>query len=275
MVSASAILKMQNDSIKASFANGNLYYTVDILYPWAVYYMYTLDAITNDRFRKGWFAESPGDNDHPLLRHYDKHQAERDEALLIYFVQLLWETIASELPSKVRETIRGYTSLYTKHDYYMAYPDMYIEWLCTYWVKAAADRNDRRALLPLLLLELSSIEEEDEDDVREELAEIEEKLKMLEKKKCETEEEKEKQTSEALLTTFSKTVKEATLACLKMYGTQLAQASEVSTVPFQSMEEYMYNIHRYVEKKGPFYRDTYDDYLDSLMGVVDWDALEW
>ncbi len=38
---------------------------------------------------------------------------------------------------------------------------MYLEWLCTWWAVAPVSREQRRSLLPLLCLELSSIDEED------------------------------------------------------------------------------------------------------------------
>ena len=46
---------------------------------------------------------------------------------------------------------------------------MYLEWLCTYWIKAATTRKDRHKLLPLVVLELSSVYEEDEEELMEEL----------------------------------------------------------------------------------------------------------
>lgn len=46
---------------------------------------------------------------------------------------------------------------------------MYLEWLCTYWIKAAPTRKDRHEILPLLVLELSSVYEEDEEALLEEL----------------------------------------------------------------------------------------------------------
>lgn len=162
------ISKQEERSIKATraaFSRGNLYFTVDILYPWAVYYMYTLQAITDDLIYDSWFNDNTNFNQ----TDYDKYQAEKDASLIRYFVQLLWEVSSLEISDKVIDTIRSYVGIYSRHDYYMAYPDMYIEWLCTYWVKAAASRKNRKTLLPLLLLELSSIDEEDEDDIHYEL----------------------------------------------------------------------------------------------------------
>ena len=46
--------------------------------------------------------------------------------------------------------------------YYISYPDMYLEWLCNWWILATPTRETRHSILPLLCLELSSIYEEDE-----------------------------------------------------------------------------------------------------------------
>ena len=56
---------------------------------------------------------------------------------------------------------------------------MYLEWLCTWWAVAPVSREHRRSLLPLLCLELSSIDEEVEFELEEKLAEETEALNKL------------------------------------------------------------------------------------------------
>jgi len=56
---------------------------------------------------------------------------------------------------------------------------MYLEWLCTWWAVAPVSREHRRSLLPLLCLELSSVDEEAEFELEEELAEETEALNRL------------------------------------------------------------------------------------------------
>ena len=56
---------------------------------------------------------------------------------------------------------------------------MYLEWLCTWWAVAPVSREQRRSLLPLLCLELSSIDEEVEFELEEKLAEETKALNRL------------------------------------------------------------------------------------------------
>ena len=170
--------KKKIQSVRSAFKNGNLYFSVDVLYPWALYYMFTLQALTEESYRQKWFDEQKAPFDQ-----YDPYQAKRDEALLIYFIQLLWEALGSELPEDVMKHVFQYSTIYTRTNYYISYPDMYLEWLCTWWAVAPVSREHRRSLLPLLCLELSSVDEEAEFELEEELAEETEALnRLLEKR---------------------------------------------------------------------------------------------
>ena len=279
---------------------GNLYFTVEVLYPWAIYYMFTLQAITDDFFKDEWFE----DFDYK----YDRYQAERDRSLISYFTTLIQQAVISELPAEVTKTVFDYTRIYTKTDYYISYPDMYLEWLCTYWIKAAPTRKDRHDLLPLVVLELSSVYEEDEEELMEELENANAILGEADKSMDKTDTRRDQGDSMAEGTDggqsqrdsmsggsdvsrdqgesepydtnlhaarFSKMLHEKALACLRMYDACLDQALELFPIPFQPMEEYMDAIHYHVRKHGPFYRKDYDKYLDEKLGSVDWDRLEW
>ena len=47
-----SLLKERN-----KYKNGNLYFNVEVLYPWAIYYLYTLQYITDDCLSKEWIDE--------------------------------------------------------------------------------------------------------------------------------------------------------------------------------------------------------------------------
>ena len=47
-----------------------------------------------------------------------------------------------------------YTRTYNHIEYYFFYPDLYMEWLCTYWINGVKTRSERQELLSLLCLEL-------------------------------------------------------------------------------------------------------------------------
>ena len=57
-----------------------------------------------------------------------------------------------------------YTRTYNHIEYYFFYPDLYMEWLCKYWINGVKTRSERQELLSLLCLELSSILDEDPDE---------------------------------------------------------------------------------------------------------------
>ena len=281
--------KNRVEAARASYDNGNLYFSVEVLYPWALYYMFTLNAITDAHFRSQWFED--------LEVPYDKYTAEKDEALLRYFVQLIWEALRSEIPDDVLSSVYEYTSLYTKKDYYISYPDMYLEWLCTWWILAAPTRETRHSILPLLCLELTSIYEEDEQEIEDNLAEEKKTLRELllksstpsspinegKRKKAKKETPEDPSPEASIDDMESKThmlrfyihVHEITLSCVKKYDTYLDKATDEIRIPYFPMEEYMCRIHDHVSENGPFYRNTYNDYLVDEIGEVDWDKLEW
>lgn len=60
-----------------------------------------------------------------------------------------------------------YTRTYNHIEYYFFYPDLYMEWLCTYWINGVKTRSERQELLSLLCLELSSLLDEDPDEAQE------------------------------------------------------------------------------------------------------------
>ena len=181
----------------------------------------------------------------------------------------------------------------------MSYPDMYLEWLCSWWVSALCNREDRQSMLSLLCLELSSVNEEDELEIQDELDEIQDELNKIQEKLDKKQEElketrheseegsetKEGEQEEAnnsrssfqdknfLL--FNKELHELTLSCLEMYDGYMAEADLKCLIPFQSMDEYMDEIHEYVKTHGQFYQDSYDEYIERIFGSIDWDRLEW
>ena len=101
-----------------------IYFSADILFPWAIYYFYVLHAITDSTCSSSWFDNIDFD--------YDEFRAERDAALIRYFVQLLWECVLTLLPSNVFHVI----------------------WDYTYWTVAAKSRETRISLLLMLFPEL-------------------------------------------------------------------------------------------------------------------------
>jgi hypothetical protein len=69
--------KKRINANKRLYKNGNLYFSADILFPWAIYYLYTLQAIIDVPFPSSWFENIDFD--------YDELRAECDSALIQYF----------------------------------------------------------------------------------------------------------------------------------------------------------------------------------------------
>ena len=44
---------------------------------------------------------------------------------------------------------------------------------------------------------------------------------------------------------------------------------------FQSIDEFLNITYDYVDKHGPFTEESYEKWLDTQLGEVDWDRLEW
>ena len=128
------------------YKNGNLYFSADILFPWAIYYLYVLQAISDAPCQSSWFDNIDFD--------YDEFQAERDTALIRCFAPLLWECVKTLLPSDVFHVVWDYTRTFAHTEFYISYLDLYLEWLCYYWAIAAKSRETRISLLPMLFLEL-------------------------------------------------------------------------------------------------------------------------
>ena len=68
------------------------YFSADILFPWAIYYLYVLQAISDAPCQSSWFEN--------IDFAYDELRAERHAALIQYFVQLLWECVKTHLPPR-------------------------------------------------------------------------------------------------------------------------------------------------------------------------------
>ena len=164
---------------------------------------------------------------------------------------------------------------------------MYLEWLCTWWAVAPVSREHRRSLLPLLCLELSSIDEEDGFELEEELSEETEALNKLlnecaAKSSNDTVRKDEKKEDPGNISPEPSSGTATEIAMhrfhINIINTSLDhydQVCEQKIIPYLSMNEYLEQIYEYTENHGLFDRNTYDEYLSNEIGEVDWDELEW
>ena len=226
------------------FKSGNLYFSADILYPWAIYYLYLLQSITEESFQPSWF-----DN---IDFEYNEFCAERDEALIQYFVQLLWECVRSILPSEVFQVLRDYTRTFNQTDFYISYSDLYLEWLCHYWAAAAKSRETRVSLLPMMCLELTQISFEEEDDLLEPSDEDDPQYSAL-----------------------VQSVNHITMKAIYTYDEYYAKSRKICSVLFLSEFDLNRALDDHEKVHGLLNRETYGEYLDQTFGEIDWARLEW
>ena len=66
--------------------HGNLYFSVNILYPLIFHYMNAFEYILNAWYKDEWFSKVPFS--------YDALSAEKDRSMIALFVSLLWENLA-------------------------------------------------------------------------------------------------------------------------------------------------------------------------------------
>lgn len=279
---ASCIYQLDEKSIekeRKKYKNGNLYFNVEVLYPWAVFYLFALQAVAEDVYHHEWF-----ENDE---YGYTEYQAESDLALIRYFVHLLWGRLRDHLPEDVLHVLWDYTRIYNHVEYYFGIPDMYMEWLCTYWINAFCNKLERHDMLPLLCLELSSILDEYPEDLEPILAETEKPKKNAPGKTgdinridntangetADRQAELEKQ-----FITLQASIAQNTLQGLDLYDRYFALYTDGkpgNKISYLSQDEFMDVIYSHVCKHGQFTEESYEEWLDQQLGEVAWDRLEW
>lgn len=280
---SSCIFEVDEKVIKKErnkYKKGNLYFNVEVLYPWAIYYLYTLQEITEDVYKSAWFENNKFG--------YTEYQAEHDLALIQYFVQLLWGKLRDVLPDDVMKAVWEYTRLYNHIEYYFSYPDTYIEWLCTYWINITSSAYQRRKFLPLICLELSSILDEDCDELEDIIAEgkyyknasaesedVSDTAEAENANDSSDDEEDERAAFENNLRQLQCSIARNTLAGLELYDEYAQTYYHHDKVPYQDMEEFLDNLISYTDEHGLFTDDSYEEWLNQELGDVDWDRLEW
>ena len=178
-----------------------------------------------------------------------------------------------------------YTRTYNHIEYYFFYPDLYMEWLCTYWINGVKTRSERQKLLSLLCLELSSILDEDPDEARETIQKADlikgkapgraKGIRSSETIDFSTPEAADKAAAfERNILTFQADIANTILTGLDQYD-RYAEMFYNRPVPFQSIDEFLNITYDYVDTHGPFTEESYKKWLDAQLGEVDWDQLEW
>ena len=121
-----------------------------------------------------------------------------------------------------------------------------MQWFSHYWASTKQSRETRVSLLPMLFLELSSIDSMGEDSMLEESSENDDRFNE-----------------------FVQSINQTTRQCLDLYDNYYALVQSISTLPFYSSDEFYSTISEYVDEHGPFTMDSFKEYLDDTVGRVD------
>ena len=180
------------------------------------------------------------------------------------------------------QVIWNYTRIYNHIEYYFGYPDLYMMWFCRYWINGSCTKQQRLKLLSLLCLELSSILDEDPDEL-EEIIKLAEQKSTLNADNLHTFEisddskdisVKEQDEFEKKIQLFQASIAQTTLRGLDLFD-NYAQTFYNNKIPYQSMDDFMDTVYDYVEDHGLFSEESFEKWLNLQLGEVDWDELEW
>ncbi len=258
-------------STRKKYSNGNLYFNVEIHYAQAIYYMYLLQSIAEDIYRDKWFL------DDAIEYHYTKYRAEKDLALINYFVQLLWEKVCEHIPEDVSGDLWDYARLFNHQEYYINYPDLYIQWIITYWINVTNTPEMRKDFLTLVCLELSGIFEEDIFTWNDHLLDIEASKIRLEKMKelPDDSEEKANGYNELRDKLFYAEMAANIVNTFDNYDRYCTKYEDEMDVEFTDMTTFLEDLDEYIAENGLFTEESFDEWVTEQLGDVNWEKLDW
>ena len=111
--------KTDFSNIRRKFKNGNLYFGVDILYPLVFHYLVNMSEITYEDPYTDWFNNLP---DH--MEDYNMIHANKDRAMILHFISLLWENVEDLLGSELALEIMEY---YESSEEFVLAPSLYTD----------------------------------------------------------------------------------------------------------------------------------------------------
>lgn len=279
---ACCIYQVDESAIKKErrkYKNGNLYFNVEVLYPWAIYYLFALQAIAEDYYQHAWFQDDE--------LGYTEYQAECDLALIQYFVHLLWTKLREHLPEEVTAILWDHTRICNHIEYYYGISDLYMEWLCTYWINAFRGKSDRKAALPLICFELSSILDEYEEELVDIISEAEEQNKSASDIAESTDAANntavntpadEQAEFERKILNIQSSIALTALQGLTLYDKYLLTYCEdlyKESPRYLSQDDFETILYHYVQGNGPLTEESYEKWLDQEAGEVNWERVEW
>lgn len=141
---------------RKDFSQGNLYYSVEILYPLVFHYLISFENILEEEIMDEWFNEKE-ESAWKWMKEYNLIDAERDRAKIKEFVTLLWENVQSLFGKDRAQTIYEY---YLSVEYPFVY-SIYCDALIHCQLASFPDMNRTEKIDFLLLCLYEIIDTED------------------------------------------------------------------------------------------------------------------
>lgn len=108
---ASEQFKDEIENVHAEYKNGNLYYTVEILYPFIFHYLVEFDRLLEEEPDESWFEEVR-ENGQKWKEQYTMIDAARDRGQLMHLTGLFWQNLQELLgPEKANVIYDYYTGV--------------------------------------------------------------------------------------------------------------------------------------------------------------------
>ena len=110
--------------IRENFSGGNLYFSVNILYPLVFHYLFTLDSILDEYLYPNEQTKLP-----QHWKAYTSLQANADQAQLRLLTSLLWNHLTELFGESTAETLYHF---FSEKEYFLSAPPVYIDALLHY-----------------------------------------------------------------------------------------------------------------------------------------------
>ena len=155
-------VKKENRSIRTKFADGNLYFSVNILYPLVFHYLIAFESILGDYMLPDENSKTP---DYPDYS-YTLLQAVHDRAQIAFFNALLWDNVSEVFGNQIAEMLYEY---FEDMEYYLPAPSLYIDALlhCQCVQFDSMTPEEKKQFLLASLFEIMGTEDlfEDEEEL--------------------------------------------------------------------------------------------------------------
>ena len=130
------------DNVRETGANGNLYFSVEILYPWALYYLQCFNVMTDAFYSK--------EDRSRLYNTYTELEYRKDTSILEYFSYSIWDCLLETLGLQAERMM-------DLADFAVEQPfgtPLYYEALCSYYCDINKKDNDlRKSMLQMIFYE--------------------------------------------------------------------------------------------------------------------------